>query len=362
MPGNDLPSAVRRHDPSRRGFASDNYAGVHPSVLAAVEAANGGHQSSYGGDEYSARLVNVFRGHFGPSCDVFPVFNGTGANVVSLQAMTSRWDAVICAESAHINVDECGAPEKVAGLKLLSLPTSDGKLTSEAVRSALTGVGDEHRAQPKVVSLTESTELGTCFTVDELGELCETAHGAGLLVHVDGARLSNAAAHFGVGLGDLTTAVGVDVVSLGGTKNGLMLGDAVVVLNPEAVAGVRYLRKAAMQLASKMRFIAAQLDALYGTDLWLVNARRANGLAARLAAAVRAIPGVQITQEVQGNAVFAIIPPPVAERLRSRYAFYTWNESLGEVRWMTSFDSTEADVDDFAAALGEEMRAHRSVP
>lgn len=362
MPGHDLPAAVRRHDADRRGFASDNYAGIHPSVLAAVEAANGGHQSSYGADEYSARLANVFRDHFGPRCEVFPVFNGTGANVVSLQAMTSRWDAVICAESAHINVDECGAPEKVAGLKLLSIPTSDGKLSSEAVRAALTGIGDEHRAQPKVVSLTQSTELGTCFTVDELGALCETAHGAGLLVHVDGARLSNAAAHLGVGLGDLTTAVGVDVLSLGGTKNGLMLGDAVVVLNPAAVAGVRYLRKAAMQLASKMRFIAAQLDALFGTDLWLVNARRANGLAARLAAAVGAIPGVQITQEVQANAVFAIIPPQVAEQLRSRYGFYTWNEGLGEVRWMTSFDNTEADVDEFAAALAEEMKALRSAP
>jgi len=359
MASDEASTVPQRHDPLRRGFASDNYAGIHPAVLAALEAANGGHQGSYGADEYTANLGDVFRAHFGPACEVFPVFNGTGANVVSLQSMTRRWDAVICAECAHVNVDECGAPEKVAGLKLLSVPTEHGKLTPELVAARLSGIGDEHRAQPRVVSLTESTELGTCYSVDELAVLCEAAHRAGLLVHMDGARISNAAAFLGVGLGALTTAVGVDVLSFGGTKNGLMLGEAIVVLNAEAVSGVRYLRKAAMQLASKMRFISVQLEALLGGDLWLWNARRSNELAARLAAAVGGIPGVTITHPVEANAVFAIMPAGVAERLRPRYGFYTWSEPAGEVRLMTSFDSSEEDVDAFAADIAAEMAALR---
>ncbi|HXY43853.1 MAG TPA: low specificity L-threonine aldolase [Acidimicrobiales bacterium] len=357
MASNGEPQVRRRHDPSRRSFASDNYAGAHPAVLAALQAANGGHQASYGADEYTARLGDVFRTHFGEACEVFPVFNGTGANVVSLQAMTRRWDAVICSESAHINVDECGAPEKVAGLKLLSIPTDHGKLTPELVASRLTGIGDEHRAQPRVVSLTQSTELGTCYSVDELAALCEAAHRSALAVHMDGARICNAAASLGVGLGDLTTDVGVDVISFGGTKNGLMLGEAIVVVNPGAVAGIGYLRKAAMQLASKMRFISVQFEALLGGDLWLSNARRANELAARLASAAGAIPGVRITHPVEANAVFALIPTAVAARLRLRHSFHTWSESTGEVRWMTSFDTTEDDVDRFAADVAAEMAA-----
>jgi len=354
MASNEVPPITRRHDPSRRGFASDNYAGVHPAVLSALEAVNGGHEGSYGADAYSANLANVFRPHFGDRCEVFPVFNGTGANVVALQSMTKRWDAVICAESAHINVDECGAPEKVAGLKLLGVPTRDGKLTPEHIASRLGGIGDEHRAQPTVVSVTESTELGTCYSIDELAAVCEASHRSGLLVHMDGARISNAAAFLGVGLGALTTDLGVDVLTFGGTKNGLMLGDAVVVLNPEAVSGVRYLRKAAMQLASKMRFISVQFEVLLGSDLWLVNARRANELAARLATAVRDVAGVTITRPVEANAVFAILAPAVADRLRTRYGFYTWDEATGEMRWMTAFDSTEADIDEFAAAIATE--------
>jgi threonine aldolase len=359
MATNERPIVTRRHDPLRRSFASDNYAGVHPDVLAAIESANGGHQVSYGADVYSTNLGRVFGAHFGERCEVFPVFNGTGANVVSLQSMTRRWDAVICAESAHINVDECGAPEKVAGLKLLSIPTGDGKLTPDLIADRVTGVGDEHRAQPRVVSVTESTELGTCYSVDELAAICESAHRLGLAVHMDGARISNAAASIGVGLGALTTKVGVDVLSFGGTKNGLMLGDAIVVLNPEVVCGMGYLRKAAMQLASKMRFISVQFEALLGGDLWRSNALQANELAARLAAAVRDIQGVTITQNVEANAVFAVLPAGVAERLRSRSAFYTWNEVTGEVRWMTAFDMTTEDVDDFASAVAEEMAADR---
>ncbi|MGC9961138.1 MAG: low specificity L-threonine aldolase [Acidimicrobiales bacterium] len=362
MPSHEAAPVRRRHDPDHRGLASDNYAGVHPAVLAALEAANGGHQGSYGADAYSAALAEIFRAHFGDRCEVYPVFNGTGANVVSLQAMTERWDAVICAESAHVNVDECGAPERVGGLKLLSVPVADGKLTPEHVISRLSGVGDEHRAQPRVVSVTESTELGTCYSVDELVAVCEAAHRANLFVHMDGARISNAAASLGVSLGDLTSSVGVDVLSFGGTKNGLMLADAVVVLNAEAVSGIRYLRKAAMQLASKMRFIAVQFEALLSGDMWLSNARRANDLAARLASGVRQIPGVVITQPVQANAVFAVLPTDVADRLRPRYGFYTWNEATGEVRLMTAFDTTEDDVDEFVGALRTEVAGHPDVP
>lgn len=359
MAETEAPTVTRRHDPARRSFASDNHAGVHPAVFAALEVANGGHQGSYGADEYSGHLANVFRPHFGPRCEVFPVFNGTGANVISLQSMTKRWDAVICTESAHINVDECGAAEKVAGLKLLGVATEDGKLTPELIAPRLAGRGDEHHAQPRVVSVTQSTELGTCYSIDELAAVCEAAHRFGLSVHMDGARIANAAASLGAGLGALTTEVGVDVLSFGGTKNGLMLADAIVVLNPEAVAGVRYLRKAAMQLASKMRFISVQFEALLGGDLWLANARRANELATRLASAVRDVPGVTITQPVEANAVFAVLPASVTERLRSRYGFYTWSDLTGEVRWMTAFDTTEEDVDGFVSALAEEMAAYR---
>jgi threonine aldolase len=360
MPSSDGTTTSRLHDASRRSFASDNYAGVHPRVLAAIEAANGGHQVSYGDDVYSTRLSEVFRSHFGETCEVFCVFNGTGANVISLQAMTHRWDAVICPESAHVNVDECGAPEKVAGLKLVPVSTVDGKLTPGLIEARVKGVGDQHRAQPRVVSISQATEFGTCYSIEELTAICDRSHALGLLVHVDGARICNAAVHLDVPLRALTTDVGVDVLSFGGTKNGLMIGEAVVVLNPEAVAGVAYLRKGAMQLASKMRFIAVQLEALLGGELWRENAGHANGLAKRLETAVRAVPGVTVSRPVQANAVFAIIPREVAERLQARHRFYVWDDATGEVRWMTAFDTTEADVDEFASAIAEEMAAHKS--
>jgi threonine aldolase len=288
------------------------------------------------------------------------VFNGTGANVISLQSMTRRWDAVICAESAHINVDECGAPEKVAGLKLLPVPAPDGKLTPELIDSRARGFGDQHRAQPRVVSISQATELGTCYSVEELAAICDHAHALGLLVHVDGARLSNAAVHLDVPLRALGGDAGVDVLSFGGTKNGLMLGEAIVVLNPEAVAGVDYLRKAAMQLASKMRFIAVQFEALLAGDLWRENACHANEMAQRLEAGARDLAGVTVSRPVQANSVFAVIPHEVAARLQARHRFYVWDELSGEVRWMTSFDTTEADVDEFASALEEEMARHRA--
>ena len=343
------------HDPDARGFASDNYAGIHPEILDAIGRANGGHQVAYGGDLYTAQVQGVFQQHFGGAAQAFPVFNGTGANVISLLAMTERWDAVICAESAHINVDECGAPERVGGLKLLAVPTSEGKLTPELVDLAAGGRGDEHRAQPKVVSITQSTELGTLYTVDEIAAIVERAHARDLTVHLDGARIANAAAALNVPMRAFTTDVGVDVVSFGGTKNGMMIGECVVVLNPDAVRGMVFLRKLSMQLASKMRFVSVQFDALLSGDLWLRNARHSNAMATRLEAAVRDLEGVEVQRPVQANSVFATLPAAVTERLQSRYPFYVWDESSGEVRWMTAFDTTEADVDGFATALRAEM-------
>ena len=350
--------AVRRHDPQVRGFASDNYAGVHPEVLAALALANGGHQVAYGGDEYTAHLQEIFRGHFGPTAEVFPVFNGTGANVTSLQAATERWGAVICAESAHINVDECGAPERVGGLKLLTVPTPDGKLTPELIDREAYGFDDEHRAQPQVVSITQTTELGTCYTPEEITAICDHAHQLGMAVHLDGARLSNAAASLNQPLARFTTEAGVDILSFGGTKNGLLLGECVVVLNPQRVRALVYLRKLSMQLASKMRFVSAQFEALLAGDLWLRSASHANAMARRLEQAVSGIDGVTVTQPVQSNAVFALLPREVSERLQKRYRFYFWDESTGEVRWMCSFDTTEQDVDGFAAAITEEMNEY----
>ncbi|MFB2557234.1 threonine aldolase family protein [Herbiconiux liangxiaofengii] len=341
------------HDLTSRGFASDNYAGAHPEVLEAIARANGGHQVAYGGDVYTAELQKVIAQQFGDRAEAFPVFNGTGANVVGLQSMLPRWGAVVCSTTAHIHTDENAAPERVAGLKLLTVPTPDGKLTPELIDVEAWGWGDEHRAQPLAVSITQTTELGTAYTIDEIAAITEHAHARGMTVHLDGSRISNAAASLGAPLRAFTTDAGVDVVSLGGTKNGLLYGEAVVVLNPDAVTGIPFLRKLDMQLASKMRFVSAQLIALYGSDLWLRSATHANAMAARLRAAVEGLPGVTVTQETQSNAVFAIVPPGVADRLREVFRFYDWNPATGEVRWMCSFDTTADDVDAFASALAD---------
>lgn len=340
-----------------RGFASDNYAGIHPDVLSAMAEANTGHQVAYGEDEVTTALAEVVRGHFGTQAEVYPVFNGTGANVVAIQAMTSRWEAVVCAQSAHVNVDEGGAPESMAGLKLWTIPTPEGKLTPELIDSQAWGFGDVHRAQPRVVTITQSTELGTVYTVDELRAITEHAHSLGMVVHLDGARISNAAASLGLGFADFTTDAGIDVVSFGGTKNGAMLGEAVIVLNPAAAPGVEFLRKTSMQLASKMRFVSAQLMELLSNDLGLRNARHSNAMAQELAARVSRIDGVTIVRPVQANAVFATLPMAVTERLQQRFRFYTWDHVTGEVRWMCSWDTTPEDVAAFADAIAEEMSA-----
>ncbi|MGH3242440.1 MAG: threonine aldolase family protein [Spirillospora sp.] len=344
------------HTTGTRGFASDNQASVHPDVLAALAAVNDGHQPAYGDDTVTTRLREVVRRRFGARAEVFPVFNGTGANVVSLQAMSERWSSVVCPESAHINTDECGASEKIAGLKLVTVRAPDGKLTPDQVAAHATGFGNIQRREPAVVSITQSTELGTVYTPEETAAVAAAAHERGLSVHMDGARIANAAASLGVPLRALTTDAGVDVLSFGGTKNGLLLGEAIVVLNPDAVRGVSYLRKSSMQLASKMRYVSAQLVALLDGDLWLRNATHANAMARRLESAARTVPGVEITQSVDANTVFAVIPKDAADRLRKRFPFYTWNDRTGEVRWVCSFDTTESDVDTFTTALADELR------
>jgi threonine aldolase len=358
------PAVTTIHDRAARGFASDNYSGVHPEVLAAVIAANEGHQFAYGQDVYTEQLQEVFARHFGEEVTVFPVFNGTGANVIGLQSMLPRWGAVIAASTAHINVDEGGAPERVGAIKILNVPTSDGKLTPDLVDREAWGWGDEHRAQPLVVSITQPTELGTLYTRDEIRTLAEHAHGLGMRLHLDGARIANAAAALDLPLRDFTRDVGVDVLSFGGTKNGAMGADAIVVLDTDAADGVPYLRKFNMQLSSKMRFVSAQLIALLGGDLWLRNARHSNAMARQLRANVetglaeRSISGVSFTQRTQANSVFATLPNGVADRLRESYRFYDWDPTRNEVRWMCSFDTTTADVNAFTAELSRLTVSH----
>jgi threonine aldolase len=343
------------HDPTVRGFASDNYSGVHPEVVAAIVDANDGHQIAYGEDVYTERLQEVCVRHFGEGVETYPVFNGTGANVVGLLSMLPRWGAVICARTAHVHADEGGAPEKVAGIKLLPIPAADGKLTPDLIAEEAWGWGDEHRAQPLVVYITQSSELGTVYTPDELRAITGYAHERGMRVFMDGARLSNAAATLDLPLRAFTTDVGIDVLSFGGTKNGALGAEAIVVLDPEASDGVIYLRKQKMQLASKMRFVSAQLLALLEGDLYLRNARHANTMAGRLRSGMEAgiadgaISGIEFTQVTQANAVFACLPAGVADRLREHFRFYDWDASKGEVRWVCSFDTQPEDVDAFVA-------------
>ena len=350
---------TRLHDAAWRGFASDNYAGVHPEVLAALAAANEGHQISYGEDVYTERLGEVVREHFGPQAEVFPVFNGTGANVVALTSLLPRWGAVISTKTAHINTDEGGAPEKVTGLKLFVVPTPDGKLTPELVATEAWGWGDEHRAQPLAVSITQTTELGTLYTPAEVRAIADYAHANGMAVHMDGARIWNAAAALGVPFREFTTDAGVDILSFGGTKNGLLGAEAVVVLDPARVEGLIYLRKTTMQLASKMRFMSAQLLALFDGGLGLASAGHANAMARRLRSALEELrlPGLSFSQETQANAVFAVLPNEAADRIREKVRFYDWDRAAGQVRWMTAFDTTEADVDAFVEIVRAELSA-----
>ena len=339
----------------KRGFASDNNAGLHPRVWDALRSADRGHAVAYGDDVYTETAVRLFRERFGERAEVFFVFGGTGANVAALAAVTRPYHAVVCAETAHINVDECGAPERFTGCKLLDLRTPDGKLRPEQVEPLLARLGDQHHAQPRVVSVSQPTELGTVYTIGELSRLAEFAHARGMLLHVDGARLSNAAAHLGVTLRELMAGAGVDVLSFGGTKNGMMYGEAVVFFDPALAEGFKFVRKQCAQLPSKMRFVAAQFTALLTEDLWLQTAAHANRMAQALASELREVPRVRITQPVESNAVFAVLPRESVARVQERFFFYVWNEQTSEVRLMCSFDTTEEDVAELLEVIKEEV-------
>jgi threonine aldolase len=344
-----------------RDFASDNHAGVHPDVLDALAAANVGHCGSYGADEWTASAEAAFREHFGPDARAFPVFNGTGANVAAMDALTRPFEAAICTDVSHMHVDECGAPERLAQTKLLLVPHALGKLAAGDISAWEPKRGDEHHVQPRVVSITQATELGTVYEVEEVRAIAEAAHRLGMRVHVDGARLANAAASLGVTLRELTTEAGVDIVSFGATKNGALVGDAVVVLDPDLAQSFPFTRKQLGQLASKMRFISAQLEVLLADGLWLRNAAHANEMAQALAAAVSGVPSVEIVYPVQSNAVFARLPRPMIgdllERLDGEHPFYVWDEAEGVVRWMCAWDTSAEDVEEFAAAVAESAGA-----
>jgi threonine aldolase len=337
----------------KRGFASDNNAGVHPRVMDALRSANQGHAVAYGDDVYTETAVRLFRERFGERAEVFFVFGGTGANVSALAAITHPFQAVVCAETAHINVDECGAPERFTGCKLIDLQTPDGKLKPEQVEPLLTQLGDQHHVQPRVVSVSQATEMGTIYTVEELTRLAAFVHERGMLLHVDGARLANAAAHLNVSLEELTAGAGVDVLSFGGTKNGMMYGEAVVFFDAALAEEFRFVRKQCAQLPSKMRFVAAQFTALLGEDLWRETAAHANHLAQTLAAELRSIPQAHITQPVESNAVFVILPRDAIARVQERFFFYVWTEQIDEVRLMCSFDTTAEDVSELVEVIKE---------
>jgi threonine aldolase len=340
-----------------RGFASDNYAGVHPQILAALTRVNSGHQIAYGDDSITAELDERMATLFGRPVGIYPVFNGTGANIVALSSIMNQWEAVVCTNTSHLHMDEGGAPEKVAGIKLWTVPGVNGKLTPDLIPSAAQNFGSVHYAQAGAVSIAQSTEMGTVYTVEEVTAISECAHELGLRVHMDGARIANAAVSLGVPIADFTINAGVDILSFGGTKNGMLMGEVIVVFNPDVVRGVEYFRKSFMQLNSKMRFASAQMIALLSEDLWLKSATHANDMALKLKSAVEEIPGITIEVPTDANAVFARLPAEVVERLQDKWRFYTW-DSPTLARWMCAWDTQESDVQAFAADIATEMAAY----
>ena len=339
----------------RRGFASDNNAGVHPEILNELRSVNAGHAIGYGADIYTEQAQKLFRENLGPDAEVFFVFTGTAANVLGVYGVTRSWNSVITANTAHLETDECGAPEKFTGCKVLTVETQDGKINPALIRKHLHGFDFEHHAQPKVISITQTTEMGTLYSVDEIRAIADLAHSMGLLLHMDGARLANASCSLDLPFRAFTTDAGVDVLSFGGTKNGMMFGEAVCFLRPGLSENFKYIRKQGMQLASKMRFISAQYIAYFRNDLWKKCASHSNAMARLLADNLRMISEVRITQDVQSNGVFLIMPHDIAERIMKKYFFYPWNEEISEYRLMTSWDTTEEDIDDFVRLLREEL-------
>jgi len=339
----------------KRGFASDNNAGVHPDIIREIEAANLGHVIGYGSDFYTEEAKALFRYHFGEDCETFFVFTGTAANVLGLSGVTRSWNSIITAFTAHIEQDECGAPEKFTGCKVLTVDAPDGKITPGMLLKHMHGFDFEHHSQPKVVSITQSTEMGTVYTPEEIKSISDFAHERGMLLHMDGARIANAAVSLYLPFKSFTTDAGVDILSFGGTKNGMMYGEAVCFLKPGISADFKYIRKQGMQLASKMRFISAQYIAYFRNDLWKRNALHSNSMAGILADSLSDLKQIKITQPVQSNGVFAIIPAHVAERVSRTYFFYPWNEMISEYRLMTSWDTTKEDIDDFVSLLEKEL-------
>ncbi|MBZ4662684.1 MAG: aromatic amino acid beta-eliminating lyase/threonine aldolase [Caloramator sp.] len=330
-----------------KSFASDNTSRVHPKIMESIVNANYDNAKSYGYDEYTLRAENKFKELFGEDIDVYFVYNGTAANVLGLASITNTYNAIICSEWAHINTDECGAPEKNIGCKIISIPSSDGKLNVEDVNKHLFAMGVEHHSQPKVISITQSTELGTVYTKEEIKQIADFAHKNNMYLHMDGARIANAACYLNLGVREFTKDAGVDVLSFGGTKNGMMFGEAVIFLNKGLSEGFKYRRKQYMQLHSKMRYISVQFEALLTDNLYIKNAKNANEMAKYLEVRLREIPNITITQRVEANAVFASLPREVIDKLLEKYYFYIWNEDKNEVRWMTSFDTTKEEIDEF---------------
>ncbi|TFG88553.1 MAG: low specificity L-threonine aldolase [Candidatus Atribacteria bacterium] len=340
---------------AKRGFASDNNAGVHPEILKEVESSNAGHVIGYGSDPYTESAAGLFREHLGKDTETFFVFTGTAANVLGLSCVTRSWHSIITAFTAHIEQDECGAPEKFTGCKVLTVDTTDGKIRTEMLSKHMHGFDFEHHSQPKVISITQSTEMGTVYTPGEISILADFAHEKGMLLHMDGARIANAAVSLDLAFKEFTTDAGVDILSFGGTKNGMMYGEAVCFLRPGISVDFKYIRKQGMQLASKMRFISAQYNAYFSNDLWRRNAAHANSMAQVLAEKMMGLKQIRITQPVESNGVFAIIPEEVAEKVCRSYFFYPWNELTSEYRLMTSWDTTEEDIENFVALLKEEL-------
>ncbi len=342
-----------------KGFASDNNSGVHPDIMQAICSANVGHAIAYGDDPYTELAMQKLKEHFGKHIDAYFVFAGTGANVLGLNQIVEPYHSVICAETAHIYTDECGAPEKYIGCKLLPIPSPDGKITVDGIKKHMHGINFEHHSQPKVVSITQSTEYGTVYTPEEIQHLADFVHKHNLILHMDGARLSNAAASLGINFRQTSGDAGVDVLSFGGTKNGLMFGECIIFFDKRLSKHFRFVRKQGMQLYSKMRFIAAQYNAFLSDDLWLRNAKHANEMALILAEEIIKIPHIDITQKIQANVVFAIIPPDTIPLLQKKFFFYVWNEETSEVRWMTSFDTQEEEVLDFAKHIRKTMLSNK---
>lgn len=339
----------------KRGFGSDNNAGIHPDILKEIIASNTGHVIGYGSDVYTEEAVKIFKEHLGKSTEIYFVFTGTGANVLGLSGITRSWNSVITASTAHLEGDECGAPEKFIGCKVLVVDTSDGKINPGLIEKHLHGIDFEHHSQPKVISITQATEMGTVYTAAEIAEIADFAHARGMHLHMDGARIANAAVALNLPFKTFTTDAGVDVLSFGGTKNGMMFGESVCFLRPGLSSDFKYIRKQGMQLASKMRFISAQYIGYFRNDLWKRCALNSNLMAQMLAEKLKQIPEVKVTQEVQSNGVFVIIPNDVAEKIRGQYFFYPWDEKRSEWRLMCSWDTEERDIEDFVTLLKKEL-------